>query len=102
MAKDEAAGRGKGEDPLVGVASAAGAYALWGLFPIYFKAVAAIPALEVLAHRIVWSLLVVVVALVFAGKTAAAVAAFRQPRLLAVLTLSATALSLNWGCSSTP
>ncbi|HYN38652.1 MAG TPA: hypothetical protein VES39_05325, partial [Rhodospirillales bacterium] len=40
-----------------GIAFAAGAYLLWGLFPLYFKAVAAIPAPEMLAHRILWSLL---------------------------------------------
>ncbi|HSO43692.1 MAG TPA: hypothetical protein VLR47_12785, partial [Rhodospirillales bacterium] len=42
-----------------GVACSIGAYALWGVFPIYFKAVAEVPALEVLAHRIVWSVVLV-------------------------------------------
>ncbi|MFO1153535.1 MAG: EamA family transporter RarD [Rhodospirillales bacterium] len=84
-------------DRLTGVACASGAYALWGLFPLYFKAVAAVPALEVLAHRIVWSLLVVFVALVLGGGLGAAGAIFRQPRLLAVLAASAAALTVNWG-----
>ncbi len=38
-----------------GIGYALGAFGLWGLFPLYFKAVAAVPANEVLAHRIVWS-----------------------------------------------
>lgn len=81
-----------------GVVLALAAYALWGRFPIYFKAVAAVPGLQVLAHRVVWALLVVAVCLVFARRSrAAALAAGRRPRLLATLLLSATLLSLNWG-----
>jgi len=36
------------------------AYGLWGIFPLYFKAVAEVPALEILAHRVLWSFLVLV------------------------------------------
>jgi len=42
-------------DRRAGIGYALGAFGLWGLFPLYFKAVAAVPATEVLAHRIVWS-----------------------------------------------
>ncbi len=45
----------------VGVAYGIAAYGFWGLAPIYFKAVANIPALEVLAHRIVWSVVLLAV-----------------------------------------
>jgi chloramphenicol-sensitive protein RarD len=37
-----------------GVAYSAAAYSIWGIFPIYFKAVAQVPATQVLAHRVVW------------------------------------------------
>ena len=84
-------------EQMTGVACASGAYALWGLFPIYFKAVAEVPAVEVLAHRIVWSVIVVFAALAIGGRITAAGAIFRRPRLLAMLAASATALSLNWG-----
>jgi chloramphenicol-sensitive protein RarD len=81
-----------------GVAFAAAAYALWGLFPIYFKAVAAVSALEVLAHRIVWTIVVMAAVLSLrAGGWAQARAVFRQRQLMATLALSATALALNWG-----
>ena len=40
-----------------GMLSAAAAYTMWGLFPLYFKRLAGIPALEVVAHRTVWCLL---------------------------------------------
>ena len=89
--------RSRRADQVAGVACASGAYALWGLFPIYFKAVAAVPAVEVLAHRVAWSLVVVFLALAVSGRLGAAGALFRRPRLLAVLALSAAALSLNWG-----
>ena len=39
-----------------GVLSAALAYVLWGLFPLYFKQLASISPLDVLVHRVVWSL----------------------------------------------
>ena len=40
----------------MGVAYGVAAYLSWGVLPVYFKAVAAVPTLEVLAHRIIWSL----------------------------------------------
>ena len=80
-----------------GIACSVAAYLLWGLFPIYFKAVAAVPALQVLAHRIVCSLLLL--AIVTAGRQGwtTVLAALRSRRLLATLMLSATAIALNWG-----
>ena len=44
-------------ESLTGVFSATGAFVIWGLNPIYFKALQYVPALEILMHRIVWSLL---------------------------------------------
>jgi chloramphenicol-sensitive protein RarD len=87
-----------GRDPPAGILLAAAAYALWGLFPLYFKAVAAVPALQVLAHRVLWALVAVaLVLLVVPAARAAAAAAFARPRLLAALLASASLLSLNWG-----
>lgn len=82
--------------PARGALYAALAYLLWGLFPIYFKAVAHVAALEVLAHRVVWSMLFVALLL----------AALRRwdwlpqaadPRVLLRFTASAIAVSANWG-----
>ncbi|MFX5801649.1 EamA family transporter, partial [Acinetobacter baumannii] len=42
-----------------GVLYAVGAYLSWGLFPLYFRQLAAIPALQVVAHRTLWSLVFV-------------------------------------------
>ena len=46
-----------------GLAYGLAAYGFWGLVPIYFKAVASVPALEVLSHRVVWSVVVLAVVL---------------------------------------
>jgi chloramphenicol-sensitive protein RarD len=81
-----------------GAALAIGAYGLWGLFPIYFKWVAAVPAIEVLAHRIVWTLAVMAaVVSLRAGGWRRVGAALRQRRLAATLGLSSLLLALNWG-----
>ncbi|MFM2067744.1 MAG: hypothetical protein RLZZ584_2653 [Pseudomonadota bacterium] len=80
-----------------GIVYAALAYVLWGLFPLYFVGLREVAALEVLAHRIVWSL-------VFLGLVLAARRQFgwlgpvlHQPALLRMFLLSATLLGLNWG-----
>jgi rarD protein len=76
---------------------AVGAYLLWGVFPLYFKAVADVPALQVLAHRVVWSLVVVTLAIVVLRRTGAVAATFADRRRLAALFLAATLLAVNWG-----
>ena len=77
-----------------GVAYGALAYALWGLFPIYFKQTAHVPALEVLAHRIVWS----VVALAFIAVAARGrTVTVRVPGRVYLLYAAAAALiGVNW------
>lgn len=73
------------------------AYGLWGFLPLYMKAVAHIPALEVLAHRIVWSVPVAGVVLLALGRTADIRAAFRSPRTMAMAAVTAGVISINWG-----
>lgn len=73
------------------------AYFMWGLLPFYMKAVAHIPAVEVLAHRVLWSLPVAAVVLIALGRTADLKAALRSPRSLAMATLTAAIISINWG-----
>lgn len=90
------AGPAGGDRPL-GVAFSLAAYALWGVFPVYFKAVAAVPALQVLAHRVVWSLLFLAVVIALAGRLGRVRAAFASPRLLRTLILSSVIIALNWG-----
>lgn len=72
------------------------AYVLWGFLPLYMKAVAHIPAIEVVAHRVVWSLPVAGALLVWLGRTADIKRALRTPRTLMMGMLTAVLISINW------
>ena len=79
-----------------GVLSAALAYAAWGLFPLYFKQVAQVPALEVVAHRTLWSMVFVVGLLALLRRWAWLSEVLRQPRVLGAFAVSSLLLSGNW------
>lgn len=79
-----------------GVLFAIAAYTIWGLAPIYFKAVADVPAFEVLAHRIIWAFVLVWVLIVATGRMQRVVAAFKAPALLWRLAIAAVLIGFNW------
>lgn len=85
------------EEPLSGFAFAVGAYVLWGFMPLYIKTVEHIAPYEVVAHRVLWSVPVAGVILLFLGRTADLKAAFRSPRTLAMAAVTAGLISINWG-----
>jgi chloramphenicol-sensitive protein RarD len=78
-----------------GLLAGVSAYALWGLFPLFFALLSPASALEILGHRIVWSLLVVVLVLV-ATRGWAQVRAVPRPQVLR-LAVAAVLLAANWG-----
>jgi chloramphenicol-sensitive protein RarD len=80
----------------IGVAYAAAAYVTWGLFPVYFHALAGVSPLEILAHRIAWSVLFLVVVITSLQRWGDVVARLRAPGALAGLAASATFISGNW------
>lgn len=97
MAVEAAAGRRTGEsEPARGFAFALAAYLAWGFLPLYMKAVAFVPAVEVVAHRIIWSVPVAAAILWWLGRTSDLKAAFRSPRTLMMATLTAFLISINW------
>ena len=73
------------------------AYLLWGVQPIYMKLLAHIPASEVVAHRVLWSVPLAGIVLILLGRTADVRAAFRSPRTLAMGALTASIITINWG-----
>ncbi len=79
-----------------GVVYAAGAYILWGLLPLYWKALDSVPAGQILAHRIVWSLVFVGLILTARHNWAWFGQAVRRPRVLLTFVLSGTLLAVNW------
>jgi chloramphenicol-sensitive protein RarD len=78
-----------------GLASGTGAYFLWGLFPVYWPLLEPAGPVEVLAHRVVWSLVFVAVLLGFRNRWGwVRTLGARRSGLLAV---AATVISVNWG-----
>jgi chloramphenicol-sensitive protein RarD len=74
-----------------------GAYLLWGVFPLYFPLLRPAGAVEILLHRVLWSLLVCVVVLAVVGGWRDVLAVARSPRRLALLGLAAAMIGINWG-----
>jgi chloramphenicol-sensitive protein RarD len=79
-----------------GILYAALAYVMWGVFPVYFKALQAVPADQILVHRMLWSLAFVLVVLAWRRQWSWLGTVVRQPRVLAGFTASALILSTNW------
>jgi chloramphenicol-sensitive protein RarD len=80
-----------------GYAFAIGAYVLWGFLPVYMKALSHLSPLEVLAHRVLWSVPVAGLILAALGRTGDLFKALRAPRTLAMGVVTAVLISLNWG-----
>jgi chloramphenicol-sensitive protein RarD len=80
----------------IGILCAAASYAIWGLFPLYFKALRDILPAEILMHRIVWSLAFLVIVLAWRRQWAWLGSLLRRPKVLAGFTASALLLSTNW------
>ena len=72
------------------------AYACWGLFPLYWGHLAPAGAVEILAHRVVWSLLVVLVLVVVGRRIDAVRAVVRDRRRLRKLSSAAVLIAVNW------
>ena len=72
------------------------AYFMWGFVVFYFKAVGHVPALEVLAHRVVWSIILLGILLGLRGRWRENLATAFKPRVLATLALSTVLIAVNW------
>jgi len=83
-----------------GFASAIGAYFLWGILPIYWKLVSQVPAQEILAHRIFWSLLFMLVVVLVMNRKKQLYEEINQliyaPTKLLALVMGAIFITLNW------
>jgi len=79
-----------------GFIAALAAFIAWGLLPMYWKALLSVPPLEILCHRIVWSLVFIATILTFKHRWAETFASLRTPKNFAILALSSLLLGLNW------
>jgi len=79
-----------------GILYGIGAYTLWGLLPVYWKALHAVPALEILANRMLWSLVFVLILLLVRKHWSWLRRASRDRRILITYFATATLLAVNW------
>ncbi|MFI0821395.1 EamA family transporter RarD [Streptomyces sp. NPDC021098] len=73
------------------------AYGLWGLAPLYWPLLQPAGAVEILAHRMVWSLVIVGLVLLVLRRRSWIRPLLREPRRLGLVAVAATAISVNWG-----
>lgn len=84
------------KDTPQGLGFALAAYLLWGFLPIYMKWLDHIPSVEVVAHRIIWSVPIAGALLVILGRTRDIRAALANPRMLGMGFVTAALISVNW------
>ena len=80
----------------IGTLYAALAFFCWGLFPLYFHAIGDVPSLEILAHRMLWSLLFLAIVLTARSQWGWLPKVLRQPRVLGSFVASSVLLMSNW------
>ncbi len=80
-----------------GLLITAAAFVLWGLVPVYWHLLKAVPSAQIIAHRIVWSTLLVVAWLLLSSRLQWWRAIAARPGALAMLAGSSVAIAFNWG-----
>lgn len=80
-----------------GIAYGVGAYVIWGLLPLYWRALDRASAFEILAHRAIWSLLICIFFLTYQKQLRTTFALIKNARTFALLALTSLLLSINWG-----
>ena len=83
-------------DSLIGLICAGSAFFIWGFGPIYWKALGEVPALEIICHRVVWSLLFLLPILYFSNQWREAISALKNPRTFLTLLATTILLTSNW------
>lgn len=83
-------------DRVTGFLSASSSFLIWGLSPIYFKALKSVPAYEILMHRIVWSMVLLILLMVILRRRASFIKIFQNKRLLSLLLISTMLVATNW------
>ncbi|WP_196221410.1 EamA family transporter RarD [Sansalvadorimonas verongulae] len=72
------------------------AFTLWGISPVYFKQVAYLDPIEVLAHRVIWSFIMLTVIVLLMGQLDITQRIFKNPKLLLKLIVSSLLIGVNW------
>jgi chloramphenicol-sensitive protein RarD len=85
------------KEPRSGLLMGAGAYALWGLFPLFWPLLAPASAVEALAHRFVWSLIAVLVLIGLTRRWTQFRDIWRDGRRVGFLAIASVVIAINWG-----
>lgn len=80
-----------------GIFYALTAFTLWAIAPIYFKEMSFVPATEILAHRVIWSCIIVLVLIILLRYTGALKKVLSSPKTLIAMLISTLLIGLNWG-----
>lgn len=84
------------KETTAGIAFGIGAYGLWGLLPLYFFALQPAGAVEIVANRVVWSLIFCVLLITVTRSWRALAGAFRDRSIFATLAIAAVLIAVNW------
>jgi chloramphenicol-sensitive protein RarD len=79
-----------------GIWNGLGAYVLWGFFPIYWKLLYEVPALQVIGHRIGWSFILLVAVLLLTRQWDNFRSAVLAPKVIGIYAIAGVLLSINW------
>ncbi|UYK96537.1 MAG: Protein RarD [Pantoea stewartii] len=79
-----------------GIGFALGAYFIWGIAPAYFKLVKAVPATEIMTHRVIWSALFMLLLITLSRSWGQVRSVVRQPKKVLLLALTAVTVGGNW------
>jgi len=80
----------------VGVICAIAAYSMWGVAPVYFKQLMVLPAAEILMHRVIWSVILLIGLIAALKQWPKVGAAFRNKRVMQILFIAGLLLGANW------
>jgi chloramphenicol-sensitive protein RarD len=71
-------------------------YFAWGMFPLYWKMLVVVPSEQILAHRMIWSMVFLAITILIMRKTAF-LSYLKQPKIIGMLFLTSSLIGLNWG-----
>jgi chloramphenicol-sensitive protein RarD len=80
----------------IGLGAALGAYTIWGFLPVFFKQLAAVPAMEIIAHRIIWAVPLLIAIMALRRQLSEYLNALARWSLLRWMLASAALISVNW------
>ncbi len=81
---------------LAGILSASAAFTLWGVFPLYLRLMKDVPALEILSHRVLWSVVLLLAILAIRRQWQWLASIRQRPRIALTCAASAAMLAVNW------